>query len=302
MTRVSVLVPSWRTRESTLRALASVVAQLGPEDEVILVDDAGGDGTAAAVRATLPRVLVLEHVANLGYTRAVLSAVEAARGRLLLLFNSDTRLLPGALEALVGFLDEHPAHGAVAPRLVDALGATRRDLMNLPRASTPWSHALLVRAVLGETAEWRRWHARAVDHERSADVEQPPGACLLVRRSDWVECGGMVAGLRLFFSDVELCARLRERGRRVAYLSDARVEHEGGASTRQLDDFAWQWHRDRYRFHRARHGLPGALSAYCSSALDLAWTIWRAPRSERWTPLLRAWLALPFVDGSREAS
>jgi hypothetical protein len=302
MTRVSVLVPSWRTREATLRSLRSVVAQLGPDDEVILVDDAGGDGTAAAARATLPRVVVVEHAANLGYTRALLSAVASARGSMLLLFNSDARLLPGALEALVRFLDDHPAHAAVAPRLVDAQGATRLDLMNLPRAATPWSHALLVRALLGETAEWRRWHARDVEHGCSGDVEQPPGACLLLRRSDWDECGGMDVGLRLFFSDVELCARLRERGRLVGYLADVVVEHDGGASTRQLADFAWQWHRDRYRFHRARHGLAGALSAYCSSGLDLAWSAWRAPRAERWAALARAWLALPFGRERKEAS
>lgn len=302
MTRVSVLVPSWRTREATLRALAGVVAQLGPDDEAILVDDAGGDDTAAATRAALPRVLVVEHARNLGYTRAILSAAEAARGRLLLLFNSDARLGPGALEALVRFLDEHPAHAAVAPRLVDSAGATRRDLMNLPRAWTPWSHALVVRALLGETLEWRRWHARDVDHERSGDVEQPPGACLLVRRSDWDECGGMDARLRLFFSDVELCARLRGRGRLVGYLADVVVEHDGGASTRQLDDFAWQWHRDRYRFHRARHGLHGALSAHCSSGLDLAWSALRAPRRGPWAPLARAWLALPFSAERKEAS
>lgn len=302
MTRVSVLVPSWRTREATLRALESALSQMGEDDEAILVDDAGGDGTAAAVRAALPRVVVLEHAVNRGYARAVSTAAAAAGGRLLLLLNSDARLAPGALESLVGFLDAHPAHAAVAPLLVDARGRTRRDQMNLPRASTPWSHALLVRALLGETAEWRRWHARDFDHERTADVEQPPAACLLVRRRDWDECGGMEAGPRLFFSDVELCARLRDRGRLVGYTVAARVEHDGGASTRQLVDFAWQWHRDRYRYHRARHGLGGALSAYLSSGLDLAWTMGRAPRSGPWAPLVRAWLSLPLAAACREAS
>ena len=66
MTRVSVLVPSWRTREATLRALESALSQMGEDDEAILVDDAGGDGTAAAVRAALPRVVVLEHAVNRG--------------------------------------------------------------------------------------------------------------------------------------------------------------------------------------------------------------------------------------------
>lgn len=301
MTRVSVVVPTWRTRELTLRCLAGVAAQLGADDELVVVDDAGGDGTAQAVRAIHPRATLVEHASNRGYTAAVRSGVERAAGRLLLLLNSDARLLPGALESLVAFLEDRPAHAAVAPRLVDGQGRTRHELMNLPRRATPLWHARLVRAVCGESSEWRRWHARDVDVEAPGNVEQPPAACLLLRRSDWELCGGLDARLALFFSDVELCARLAERGRLVGYLPEAAVEHDGGASTSLRHDFALAWHRDRYAFHRARHGLAGGLCAFAASGLDLCAHLWRPASPEPRMPLVKAWLAMPFGGGTRAA-
>lgn len=302
MTRVSVVVPSWRTRDLTLACLASVEAQLGADDELVVVDDAGADGTSEAVRARHPRTVLLEHERNRGYTAAVRTGVANGSGRLLLLLNSDARLRPGALETLVAFLDERPAHAAVAPRLVDAEGRTRHELMNLPGRSTPLWHARAVRALCGESAEWRRWHARGVDPRQPGNVEQPPGACLLLRREDWDLCGGLDPRLSLFFSDVELCARLAERGRLVGYLPDAVVEHEGGASTSQREDFALAWHRDRHAFHRARHGLAGGASAWSASGLDLLAHLWRPASPEPRMPLVKAWLTMPFRCGEDAAA
>lgn len=299
MKRVSVLVPTWRTRERTLRCLESVTRQLGPDDEVIVVDDAGADGTDLAIRDRFPQVRLLVHATNQGWTRAVLSAASHASGSYLLLLNSDTEMRAGSLDAMVRFLHAHPAHAAVAPRMVDSTGATRHELMNLPRCSTPFWHARLVRRWWGDSAEWKRWHALDVDHERMGNVEQPPGACLLVCRADWDLCGGVDPSMQLFFSDVELCARLRELGRLVAYLPAAVVEHLGGASTAQRTDFAAVWHRDRYTYHSQRFGLAGALCAWLSSGLDLAAHLVSRATPEPALPLLTTWLAMPWGQRSR---
>jgi len=297
--RVSVLVPTWRTRERTLRCLESVTSQLWPDDELIVVDDAGGDGTDDAIRLQFPQVQLVVHAANQGWTRAVMTAAALASGAYLLLLNSDAELRPGALDTMVSYLRTQPAHAAVAPRMVDRTGATRRELMNLPRCSTPVWHTRLMRRWYGESTEWKRWHAVDVDHERAGNVEQPPGACLLVRRADWDACGGVDPSMQLFFSDVELCARLHERGRLIAYLPDAVVEHAGGASTSQRTDFAAVWHRDRYAYHSQRFGLPGALCAWLSSGLDLAAHLVSRATPEPALPLLTTWLAMPWGQRSR---
>ena len=92
------------------------------------------------------------------------------------------------------------------------------------------------------------------DHVGSRDVDQPPGACFVVGRAEYLELGGLDEGLVLFFNDVDFCRRLDRGGRRIRYVADAEVLHLGGASTRGFEKFIVVWHRNRIAYYRKRYG------------------------------------------------
>ena len=99
-----------------------------------------------------------------------------------------------------------------------------------------------------------RYYMRDFDHLQSRDVPQPPGACFMMNRAEYLEMGGLDAELFLFFNDVDLCRRLWKKGRRIRYLADAEVVHHGGASTKGYSKFVVTWFRNRIAYYRKHYG------------------------------------------------
>lgn len=266
--RLSVVVLSWNTRELLEACLSSLRAEAArTPHQLIVVDNASADGSADMVARRFPEAELLRSPRNEGYARGNNLGAARACGELLLLLNSDTEVRPGALATLVAFLDGHPGHGACGPRLDWPDGRPQLSCKRFPTLRT---------AVFYDTWFERRFPGNRVvprylmkdfDHLTSRDVDQPPGAALLVRHALWQELSGLDPQLWLFFNDVDLCRRLRARGHAIAYVAEARILHHEGKSTAQFPEFGRQWHLDRLRYYRKTFGWRGALVARLASSL-----------------------------------
>jgi GT2 family glycosyltransferase len=96
------------------------------------------------------------------------------------------------------------------------------------------------------------------DHLTSRDVEQPATSAAVVRASDFRAVGGFDTELKVFFTDVELCRRLGQRGRKLRYVADAEVFHHQGGSAQVATNRNLLWQRDRIAFYEKFHGQLGA--------------------------------------------
>ena len=99
----------------------------------------------------------------------------------------------------------------------------------------------------------RRYRCLDLDPNKPAAVEQPAGACLLVRRSSFEDCGGFDEGFYpLWFEDVDLCRRLRQQGGTILYWPQVRVRHQGGHSQENLSFSEKQiyWYRNMLYYVR----------------------------------------------------
>jgi len=254
---LSVVVLSWNTRE-ILRACLSALERdaLGAAREVIVVDNGSADGSAQMVARDFPSVRLLCNPENRLYAEANNQGARMATGRYLCLLNSDTEVRPGALARLVQFLEHEPAYAAVAPKLVNPDGSVQRACRRFPTLLEP----LLESTTLGAfpPGSWFSWWSTMgdFDHQRSRDVAQPPGACLLMRTAEYLALGGLDPSLSLFFNDVDLCLSLRRRGRRVRYLAEAEVLHHQGSSTRSQAARRRNllWIRNRTAYYRKNYG------------------------------------------------
>lgn len=252
---VSVVVLSWNTRQLTLACLGSLFSgQPRFTREVLVVDNGSDDGSADAIAAEFPQVLLMRNQSNRGYAVANNQGASNAAGRYLCLLNSDTEVRPGALDRLVEFLSAHPDYGAVAPKLLNRDGSVQTACMNFPTLAS----ALCFDSFWGSfpPGSWvsARYCMRGFDHLHSRDVAQPPGSCFLMSREEFLDLGGLDEDLFLFFNDVDLCKRLHDRGRQVRYVADAEVLHHGGASTAAYGKFLVTWHRNRLHYYRKHYG------------------------------------------------
>ncbi len=290
-----MVVPSWNTRELLRACLASVAAAANEAHlATVVVDDASEDGSADAV-AELPGVEVVRHADNRGFTRACNAGLERARGEFVLLLNADAELRPGALRALLDRLRADASLGAAAPRLVNPDGSPQPGHMALPRLRTALAFGTPLAGLF--RAELDRYEAAGFDYDRAGPVEQPPAACLLLRRAALDRVGLLDERMRVFFSDVDLCARLRDAGLGLAHVPEAEVVHHLGRSTSQLPDFVATWHADRLAYYRARFGARGALAAKAGTCL--AWLGFAGRQAAR---RLRGRAAEPLAPTARALS
>lgn len=257
---LSVVVLSWNTKDLTLACLRALFAETPAHArEVIVVDNGSSDGSADAIAAQFPQVRLLRNADNRLYAAANNQGVAVASGEYVCTLNSDTEVRPGALDQLVDFLREHADYGAAAPKLLDPDGSVQRACMRFPTLGS----ALCFDSWWGTwwPGSWvqARYLMRDFDHLASRDVDQPPGACCVLRTAEWRQLGGFDETMALFYNDVDLCRRLWRAGRRIRYVAHAEVMHHRGASTRNFTKMLVIWHQNRFVYYRKHYGVLGAL-------------------------------------------
>ena len=247
---IIVTFNSARHIEACLRSLSD------PAWERIVVDNASSDATCEAVRA-VPGTQVLANPDNRGFAAAANQGARAARGDLLLFLNPDVQAQPGALAALRATAANTSA-GALAGRLLDSTGATQVGFTfrRLPTLATALAETLLLNRVWPGNPFNRRFRCVDFDYERPAEIEQPAGACLLVKRRAWESLGGFDPRFfPLWFEDVDLCRRLRQAGGTILYEPQARFVHAGAHSLAAVADRDRQlyWYQNLLRYFRKHH-------------------------------------------------
>ena len=226
---LAIIIVSYNARRDLERTLASLAAAPpATSHEIVVVDNASADGSAAMVRERFAGVRLIEAGGNLGFARANNLGIRATEGDLVLLLNSDTVVPPGAVDALVADLLAHPEVAVAGPRLVDGSG---RAEWSFGRMMTPWAE--LRRKVLGRLYEARIPLATRLVEYRLASprtVDWVSGACLLVHRADAEAVGLLDERFFLYTEDVDFCASIRAQGRQVRYTPAAEVVHLRGRS------------------------------------------------------------------------
>ena len=244
----SILVVNWNTRELLARCLCSI-EQGAPKDsyEVIVVDNASSDASPQMVQEQFPAVRLVDNEENVGFAAANNQAIHQARGRYLVLLNSDTEVRPGALTALVQFMDAHPRAGAAGARLLNPDGSLQPSCHPMLTPGREfWRLVFLDRLWRRATYSMHRW---AMNIPRQVEVIK--GACLLLRREALDEVGLLDESYFMYTEEVDLCYRLHRTGWELWWVPQAEVVHYEAQSTRQAaEDMYVQLYRSKVQFYR----------------------------------------------------
>lgn len=226
---LSVIVVNWNTRELLRACLASVKRHTtGLEYELIVVDNGSADGSPAIVREEFPEVALIENKDNRGFAAANNQAIRIARGRAVLLLNSDTELVENSLLKLHRFLFSRENIGAVGGRLAYAGGASQWSYGFEPSLGRMlW---ITVSGLLG--ISWGRKPGAVVPEEGESahSVEYVVGADLMVKKSVLDHVGLLDESFFAYFEETDLCARIRQAGYEVWFTPETSILHRVGSS------------------------------------------------------------------------
>jgi N-acetylglucosaminyl-diphospho-decaprenol L-rhamnosyltransferase len=171
-----------------------------------------------------------------------------------LLLNSDTIVPEGALDRLLAELDRHSDAAAVGPRLIDGDGRAELSFGSMIAPWTEFRQRRLMRGLDNGDPVVRRQVEAMTREERWPDWVS--GACLLVRRADADAVGLLDERFFMYTEDVDFCAALRARGRRVLFTPATEVVHLRGrsaATAPQATRAAYL--RSHLAFYRKHHPL-----------------------------------------------
>jgi len=256
MMDLSIVIVNWNTCTLLAQCLASVYAH-PPEGqfEVIVVDNASTDGSAAMVSQRFPQARLIENDHNLGFARASNQAIRQAVARYVLLLNPDTCVRPGALQTLLGFMEVCLAAGAAGARLLDSEGGLQPSCHPAPTlAREMWRLFHLDSLHPVACYPMRRWDTHT---PRQVDVVQ--GACLLLRREALDQVGLLDEDYFLYSEEVDLCHRLRQAGWQVLWVPQAVMVHHGGQSTHQAPAACFlRLYQAKVLYFRKCHGRRAA--------------------------------------------
>jgi GT2 family glycosyltransferase len=286
---LSVVVVSYNRRDLLARCLDSVLADTDDlEAEVIVVDNASRDDSAAMVAEAFPSVRLIANDDNVGFGRANNQAFAVAKGRYLLVLNPDTAVPPGTLSALLALADAHPDVGVIGPRLEYEDGTFQHSAFRFP----DWKQALFgFFDVVPEDSEVNGRY-RPEQLTQSFWAEHLLGACLLLRGAALEQVGPFAPEYFMYFEETDLCFRLRRAGWRNLYAPDVRVIHIRGGSTSAVSEtMSVAFHRSQAIFYRRHRGLAGYLVLKSVVWPGIAYRLARSLRAFvrgriRW-PLLR---------------
>jgi hypothetical protein len=207
------------------------------------------------VASDFPEVHLICNEKNLLFTRAHNQALKIALGDYFLVLNPDTEIPPQTLKSMVGFLERNPEIGAV--------GCQERRPDNSveytgSKLSTPWIE-LIERSSLRQLYHFRQklYDYRMKDWNRksSRDVDVLTNCFFMLPTNVLKEMNGHEERLLLYFSENDLCLRLKQSRRRVHFLADYYYIHHGQKSSIQLVEANTIFRRDMFTYYLLHFGL-----------------------------------------------
>lgn len=241
---LSIVIVSYNVRELLAQCLESVVSGQWSVDnnlttthhplstEILVVDNASRDDSAALVREKFPLVHLIENESNRGFAAANNQAFPLTTGRYVLMLNPDTTVRPGSLEILVKFMDEHPKAGACGGKLLYGDGSFQHSAFRFPSLAQVFLdffplHWRLTDSRLNGRYP-REWYARGAPFP----VDHPLGADLLVRRAAAEQVGWLDEKFFIYCEEIDWCMRLKRAGWQIWCVPQAEIVHHEAQSTR----------------------------------------------------------------------
>jgi N-acetylglucosaminyl-diphospho-decaprenol L-rhamnosyltransferase len=251
--RLSIVIVTYNSRgdiDTALRALREPRPRI--DHELVVVDNASPDGTARHVRMRWPDVRVIDAGGNVGFAAANNIGIRQTTGELVLLLNPDTRARGDAVDRLAAALEARHDAAVIGPRIVDrdgraelSFGPMIAPLAELRQKVLVIGHHRRLPVVTPLVERMTR---------RSRDVDWVSGACLMIRRDDLVTAGLLDERFFMYTEDVDLCAAVRSRGKKVVFLADAQIEHLRGRSVATSPGpTALAYRRSQMAFYEKHH-------------------------------------------------
>lgn len=229
MKKISVVILNWNGCDMLRSFLPSVLCHSDRDDvEVCVADNGSTDSSVAMLRDDFPmaRLILLEE--NHGFAEGYNLALQKVDAEYVVLLNSDVEVTENWLEPLVSYMDAHPEVAACQPKI---RSWRQKQMFEYAGAAggyiDRYGYPFCRGRVMNEVEEDRG------QYDTITPVFWATGAALFIRRADYMDAGGLDARFFAHMEEIDLCWRLRSRGRSIVCIPQSVVYHVGAATLKK---------------------------------------------------------------------
>lgn len=224
MPEVAIVIVNHNTKEHLRQCLSSVRENTDVDAEIIVVENASGDGTEDIV-VEFPEVRLLVNKQRRGFGTNNNLGAEVSTAPVLLFLNPDTLTPPGSLRAMLDAIALEPEAAVFGGRCLDATGQTERSTGRDPTVAGIAADRIVASIPAIGPLLYRFSHRHYTGYGRDRDVHWVTGAYLWIRTQIFRRLGGWDSSIAMYYEDTDLCRRARDAGFRVRYIHSSTIYH-----------------------------------------------------------------------------
>ena len=226
MKKVAVIILNWNGLALLEKFLPSVCRYTNPElADIIIADNGSDDNSIAWIQKNHPEVKIMAFPQNYGYAEGYNRAIKALEYEYVVLLNSDVEATPAWIEPLVEYCDKNSDVAACQPKLK---AYRQKDCFEYAGAAggflDRYGYAFC-RGRIFDTIE-----KDYGQYDSITDIFWATGACLFIRRAEYLNAGGLDADFFAHMEEIDLCWRVHLMGKRIVIIPQSTVYHLGGGT------------------------------------------------------------------------
>ena len=225
MEKVAIVILNWNGQAMLEKYMPSVLKYSKDEATVYVADNASTDQSMEMLRQHFPEVKTILLEKNWGFAEGYNKALKQVEAEYYLLLNSDIEVTHHWLTPMIEYLDNHPDVAACQPKLLSIFDKDRFEYAGASGGYLDYFGYPFCRGRIFETVEEDNGQ-----YDYTTDILWATGAALMVRSKDYWEAGGLDGRFFAHNEEIDLCWRLRIRGRRIVCIPESYVYHVGGGT------------------------------------------------------------------------
>lgn len=244
---VSIIIVNYNTKELLKQTIQSVMdTTKNIEYEIIVSDNNSKDGSQSMIKESFSKVMLIENKDNLGFPRGNNVAIKKAKGRYILLLNSDTMVLKNCIEQCVNYMDNDKKIGTLGCKLVLKDGTLDHACKRgFPTPEASLFYMLKFNKLFPENKKFGAYTMGYLNDDSINEVGSLTGAFMMVRREAIEKVGLLDEDFFMYGEDIDWCYRIKEAGYKVIYYPKVKTIHYKGQSSKK------KRLKTIYEFHRA---------------------------------------------------
>lgn len=252
---VTISIVTYNSKELLQRCLISIYKWTkGITFEVIVVDNASNDGTVAMIKKEFPHVICIANKQNNFYAKGNNQSLRIAKGKYFLILNSDTYFIDNSIKKMLHFMEKNIQSGAIEglEMYEDGKIVSTASLFSTPRID--FYELSLIGKRLKNNKLIRQYRISSKKRTDTFLIDVGCDAFLMIKTEILRKIGGYDEKLWLYYTENDLCLRIKQRGYDITHYGDAKVYHKVSAI---VDTMGWKkadiYYRDLLYYYK-KHG------------------------------------------------